>query len=39
MFKNGNVSIMTAGSSKPDLTIIDSPDYFKLYEIIREHSD
>jgi uncharacterized membrane protein YdbT with pleckstrin-like domain len=38
MFKNGNVRIMTAGSSKPDLSIIDSPDYLALYQVIRERS-
>lgn len=38
LFRNGNVSIMTAGSSKPDLNLIDSPAYLKMYEIIRERS-
>ena len=38
LFRNGNVSIMTAGSSKPDLKIIDSPAYLKMYEVIRERS-
>lgn len=38
MFKNGNVSVMTAGSSKPDLVIIDSPAYLRLYEEIRDRS-
>lgn len=38
MFKNGNVRIMIAGSSKPDLSIIDSPDYLALYQLIRERS-
>jgi hypothetical protein len=38
MFKNGSVSIMTAGSSKPDLKLVDSPDYLRLYEVIRERS-
>lgn len=38
MFKNGNVRIMTAGSSKPDLVIADSPDYLALYEVIRDSS-
>ena len=35
VFRNGKVSIMTAGSSKPDLVLPDSPDYLKLYEEIR----
>lgn len=38
LFKNGNVSIMTAGSSKPDLNLIDSPAYLAMYEAIREQS-
>jgi uncharacterized membrane protein YdbT with pleckstrin-like domain len=38
LFKNGNVRIMTAGSSKPDLSIVDSPAYLALYEVIRERS-
>jgi membrane protein YdbS with pleckstrin-like domain len=36
--KNGNVSIMTAGSSKADLLLIDCPDYLHLYQVIRDHS-
>jgi membrane protein YdbS with pleckstrin-like domain len=39
MFKNGNVTIMTAGSSKPDFKIIDAPGYLELYRIIRERSE
>ncbi len=38
IFRNGKVSIMTAGSSKPDLILIDSPDYLKLHEEIRRRS-
>lgn len=38
MFRNGNVRIMTAGSSKPDLVIADSPAYLALYESIRDNS-
>lgn len=38
LFRNGDVSIMTAGSSKPDLSLIDSPGYLKMYEVIRERS-
>ena len=38
LFRNGDVSIMTAGSSKPDLRIIDSPGYLPLYQLIRERS-
>ncbi len=39
IFSNGKVTIMTAGSSKPDLHIIDSPDFSKLHDIIRENLD
>lgn len=35
---NGHVAIMTAGSSKPDLNIADCPDFRRVYEIIRDHS-
>lgn len=38
VFRNGDVSIMTAGSSKPDLKVIDSPGYLALYQLIRERS-
>lgn len=38
LFGNGNVSIMTAGSSKPDLHLVDSPAYSGMYETIRERS-
>ncbi|MES2997205.1 MAG: PH domain-containing protein [Verrucomicrobiota bacterium] len=38
IFSNGNVTIMTAGSSKPEVTLVDSPAYLELYRIIREHS-
>lgn len=38
IFRNGKVSIMTAGSSKPDLVLIDSPEYRKLHDVIRENS-
>ncbi|MEP2775151.1 MAG: PH domain-containing protein [Luteolibacter sp.] len=38
IFRNGKVSIMTAGSSKPDLVLIDAPAYLKLHEEIRERS-
>lgn len=39
MFKNGTVSIMTAGSSKADLTIMACPDYLKIYEAVRVNTD
>ncbi len=39
IFRNGKVSIMTAGSSKPDLAIIDCPAYLRVHEEIRKHSE
>jgi uncharacterized membrane protein YdbT with pleckstrin-like domain len=39
VFRNGKVSVMTAGSSKPDLVLIDSPAYLRLYEEIRKRSE
>jgi len=39
MCRNGNVTIMTAGASKPEFKIIDSPAYLELYRIIRERSE
>ncbi len=39
IFRNGKVTIMTAGSSKPDLTLIDSPAYLRLYQEIRSRSE
>ena len=39
IFRNGKVSIMTAGSSKPDLVLIDSPGYRKLHDTIRENTE
>lgn len=38
MFRNGKVSIMTAGSSKPDLVLLDAPEYRKLHDTIRAYS-
>lgn len=38
IFKNGSVSIMTAGSSKPDLVMPAAKDFHKLYQTIRERS-
>jgi hypothetical protein len=39
MFRNGTVSIMSAGSSKPDLVIVASPDYLKIYDAIRTNTE
>jgi len=39
IFRNGKVSIMTAGSSKPDLLLIDTPEYLALYGEIRRRAE
>lgn len=36
-FGNGRVTLLTAGSSSPDLLIADVPDYEEVYGSIREH--
>lgn len=36
-FGNGQVTILTAGSSAPDLVIAPVPDYTEAYATIREH--
>lgn len=38
LLRNGCVSITTAGCSKPDLDLLDSPDYLALHDLIRERS-
>ena len=38
MFKNGNVSIMTAGSSKPDMQIRDAKSYKQIYQEVKRLS-
>ena len=37
-FKNGNVSIMTAGSSNPDLVMLAAKDHQSLYQEVRKLS-
>ena len=37
IFKNGNVTILTAGSSKPDLVLKNCPDYLAFHEEIQRH--
>lgn len=37
MFGNGQVTILTAGSSAPDLTVANVPDYTDVYATIRKH--
>lgn len=39
IFKNGRVSIMSAGSSKPDLVLTDAKSYATLYEQIRRMTE
>jgi membrane protein YdbS with pleckstrin-like domain len=36
-FGNGQVTILTAGSSAPDLVLANVPDYQDVYATIREH--
>ncbi len=36
-FGNGQVTILTAGSSSPDLNVANVPDYKEVYSTIREH--
>ncbi len=36
LFKNGNVTLLTAGSSKPDLLLVNMPDHNGFYQDIRE---
>jgi uncharacterized membrane protein YdbT with pleckstrin-like domain len=36
-FGNGQVTILTAGSSAPDLNVANIPDYQEVYATIREH--
>ncbi|MFT4976120.1 MAG: membrane protein YdbS with pleckstrin-like domain, partial [Myxococcota bacterium] len=35
-FGNGSVTLMTAGSSRPDLMLSNTPQYQELYRVIRE---
>jgi membrane protein YdbS with pleckstrin-like domain len=36
-FRNGQVTILTAGSSSPDFTVSNVPDYTEVYDTIRKH--
>jgi uncharacterized membrane protein YdbT with pleckstrin-like domain len=36
VFNNGTVTLMTAGSSRPDLVLANAPGYAALYKAIRE---
>jgi membrane protein YdbS with pleckstrin-like domain len=36
-FGNGTITLLTAGSSRPDLAISDVPDYLEVYDTIRSH--
>lgn len=37
LFKNGNVTLFTAGSSSPDISLTNIPGYQGFYESIRKH--
>lgn len=37
LFGNGNVTIFTAGSSRPDMRFTNAPDYLQLFELIQRH--
>jgi len=37
MFGNGNITVNTAGSSKPEMVIGNIKDYRKFYEMLKEH--
>lgn len=39
IFRNGKISVMTAGSSKPDLILIDAPEFQKLHDTIRKNTE
>ncbi len=36
VFKNGKVTVLTAGSSQPDLVFADLPDHKPFYDVIRQ---
>jgi membrane protein YdbS with pleckstrin-like domain len=36
-FGNGRVTILTAGSSMPDLVVANVPDYQEVYDTVREY--
>jgi len=38
LFGNGNVSIMTAGSSRPDMTVKDTKPYKQIYQEVKRLS-
>lgn len=37
IFGNGNVTVLTAGSSNPDLTLTDLPEHKAFYDVVRRH--
>ena len=37
LFKNGNVTLFTAGSSQPDLVLANLPDYEAVHEAVERH--
>jgi uncharacterized membrane protein YdbT with pleckstrin-like domain len=36
VFKNGKVTVLTAGSSQPDLVFADLPDHKAFYDVVRQ---
>ena len=37
VFGNGNVTIFTAGSSRPDMELSNAPDYEQLFVVLKSH--
>ncbi len=37
LFGNGNVTILTAGSSRPDMELTNAPDYEQLFLVLKSH--
>ncbi len=37
VFGNGNVTVLTAGSSNPDLVLTDVPQHKAFYDVVRRH--
>ncbi len=37
MFKNGSITVNTTGSSRPELTVSDIPNYKEFYEELKKH--
>ena len=37
LFKNGTITVNTTGSSRPELTITNIPDYEEFYTVLKKH--